>query len=173
MNQPTATDIQAWTKQPDLKAATPEEADRTVRRSVAAFKRFTGLDFSSVPDDLAPEVERAVQGLAELMTIQEGAEYVETLADFDLIQSFSAGNYSETRRSPEDAIKARRLVAWPWLNDLLWGLMTPDKHDEWLVFFDPDTVVPAMDVQEVGWAAERLPYRDSLIEGAPYHWWGA
>lgn len=156
MDAPTATEIQDWTKLTDLKAAPIDEAERTTSRAISSFKRFTGLDFATVSADDAPEIQRAVQGLAELLTVQDSADYLETLADWDLLLSFSAGSYSETRRSAEDAYKARMLVAWPWLNSLLWGLMTPEKYDQWIIFFGAPA--PAWGTQEVEWGAGQLPY---------------
>lgn len=173
MNTPSYADIQSWTKQPDLKAADAVTAERTTARAVASFKKFTWMtDFTQVPDDLAPLVEQAIQGLAELTTVQQSADYLETLADFDLIQSFSAGAYSETRRNAEDAMKARLLVAWPWLSELLWSLMTPDAYDYWFQIIT-GAIPPAFGVQEVAWDAGRPPYVNNPwdIRDAPLFYW--
>ena len=152
MDVPTTADVQGLTRYEELKAATPEMAAQSVDAAISAFKRFTGLDFAQVPVADEPRIRRAVRGLSELLWIQDSPEYIETVADFDLIQSFNAGPYSENRRSPEDARKARLLVAWPWLSDLLWGLMTPDAYAEWDVFFSEDGgTSPAWGVQEVDW----------------------
>jgi hypothetical protein len=124
-----------------------------------------GLAFDQVPADDEPLVQQAVKGLAELTAYQDSPEYLETLADFDLIQNFSAGPYSESRRSPREAMEARMLVAWPWLSNMLWGLMTPDKFDFWTAFFDPKRTAPAFAVQEVDWSGDFWIDRDYL--------WGA
>jgi hypothetical protein len=173
MNAPTAADIQGWTNQPDLKAADSTVAARTVARAIAMFKRFTYLnDFTQIDPEVQPLVEQAIQGLAELFTVQQSADYMETLADFDLLQSFSAGAYSETRRSPEDAQKARLLVAWPWLSELLWSLMTPDAYDYWWQIITGNAV-PAFDVQEVAWGEGRPPYVNNPwdVRDEPYFYW--
>lgn len=171
MEAPSPDDIQEWTKQPALKTAEPDEAERTVARAVSDFRRMTGLDLAGVPDEDAPSVERAIQGLSELLTVQQSEDYLETLADWDLLSSFSAGAYSESRRSPEEAVKARMLVAWPWLSNLLWDLMTDDKRDEYLEL--SGAPVPAFEVQEVDWEAGQIPYITGYPALADSHlFWG-
>jgi hypothetical protein len=166
---PTVEEIQSWTKLALLKEQTPEDAARTLKRALGLLKKFTGIDqafMAQVGAEDESEIERAIQGLAELLSVQESEERLETLADWDLIQSFSAGNYSETRRSPKDAKEAHMLVPWPELNTLLWGLMTDDARDYWFAFFG--VPVPAWDVQEVDWS--RGP---AFFSSDPSYWGGA
>jgi hypothetical protein len=154
MNAPTYTDIQGWTELDALKNAPEAKAQRMAAIAVSGFKRITGqTDFAAIPADDEPIVNQAVTGLAEMAVNQSSAEYLETLSDWDLIQSFNAGNYSETHRSPDDARKARMLVAWPWLSDLLWGLLTPEKYDYWVSFFGGQNA-PAFAVTEVDWSPD-------------------
>lgn len=152
MTAPTTADVLGWTQLDALRAADPATADRLVAVAISMLKRFTGIDFATVSDDDVPVVQYAITGLAELLTYQSSPDYMETLADFDLLQSFNAGNYSETRRDPKAAREARLLVAWPWLSDMLWGLMSPDRYDYWYGLFST-TPPPAFDVQEVDWSA--------------------
>jgi hypothetical protein len=151
MDAPTAADLLEWTKVEDLQNADPADVDRYVARANAAFVKITGLQFASVPAEDEPLVEQAVQGLAESIFYETDEDRIDTLKDFDLIQSLSAGPYSETRRSAEDAMKARMLHAWPWLSSLLWSLLTPDKYDYWISFFGGDPP-PASAIQEVDWS---------------------
>jgi hypothetical protein len=102
--------------------------------------------------------------MSQQLAMQATPEYLETLSDFDHIQSFSAGPYSETRRSPGDAMKARMLNAWPWLSDLLWRMLTPDQYDYWISFFSGDNA-PAFAVTEVDWSDTGL-LGDGYIWGA-------
>ena len=169
MDVPTTPDVQGWTRHEELKNATPEQAALSVDAAISAFRRFTGVDFASVPARPWSRGWRRVRrGLSEMLWIQDSPEYIETAADFDLIQSFNAGPYSENRRSPDDARKARMLVAWPWLSDLLWGLMTPESYEEWDAFFSDDGgTAPAWGVQEVDWGGYGF---DRAYYGRhPYH----
>lgn len=171
MIAPTAADVQGWTEQDTLKNATLTRATRLTAIAISSFKRITGVNFDTVSADDEPLVEHAITGLAEMVMAQSDPEYLETLADFDLIQSFNAGPYSETRRGAEDAMKARRLVAWPWLSDVLWNLLTPDKYDYWVSFFSGKNA-PAWTTQEVDWDFGGRLWGGSL--GADDgHIWGA
>lgn len=150
MIAPSAAQIKEWTELDTLSGASAVKAARTVARANAMFLRFTGLRFESVPVELEPLVEQAVQGLAELLTYQTSPETLEALSDFDLIKSFSAGPYSETRRDPAEAAKARLLVPWPWLSDSLWGFMTPERREFYDVMFGGKPA-PSFSVSEMDW----------------------
>lgn len=170
MNVPDGADVRAWTpitvdwSDYGYDEADDDPLDQPAAMAASTFSIITGhswatiessLDTVSPPltdTDLLPVVQRIVAGLTLMQVAQSQPDYLETLADFDLIQSFSAGAYSETRRSPGDALKARMLVAWPWLSDALWSIMTPDKYDEWV---ERITGVPrpASAVTEVAWNA--------------------
>lgn len=166
MVEPTAADVQSWTKLDALKNAAADDAARIVAVAKSSFLKITGQSWTAILPQDEPLVQQAVKGMAELTSYQDSPEYIETLADFDLIQSFSAGPYSETRRSPGDAMKARLLVAWPWLSDMLWNLLTPEKYDYWTAFFS-DKPTPAFDVQEMNWGDH---YLGEFFDG---HVWGA
>lgn len=112
----------------------------------------TGWDtYEAVPDDKAPLVELAIRLAVEMTAAQSTPEYLETLSDFDLIASFSAGSYSETRRSGDDALKAKMLAAWPPLNQALIAALTDEKRDwylAWLAGYSPAD----FSVTEVDWS---------------------
>lgn len=150
MIPPTAAEVVAATEVDVLKAASPAKAAEIVAVAGSIFQRITGQTWTSVTVADEPIVRRVIRGLSELTAYQDSPEYLETLSDFDLIQNFSAGPYSESRRSPEDARKARLIVAWPWLSDLLWTLLTEDRYEYWWAFFS-DHNLPAFAVQEVDW----------------------
>lgn len=150
MVAPTAEQVQGWTKVTDFANAADADAERYVARANAAFRRITGLRFEDVDSDDVPLVEQAVQGLSESIFYDNTEDRLETLSDFDLIKSFGAGPYNETRRGPEEAMKARLLHPWPWLSSLLWQLLTEDKYDYWMEFFGGNA--PASEIIEVDWS---------------------
>ena len=78
------------------------------------------------------------------------ADIIETAADFMLIQSFSAGSYSESRRSLTELKNAGMIDADPRVNALLWPLLTDDRRDEWLSWLNGKNA-PAFEVTEVDW----------------------
>lgn len=153
MIAPTAAEILAASKFSFAEAGYADETalEPLVAAAGGLLTTITGLEWADITPAQEPLVLLAVGGMSEQLAMQSTPEYLETLADFDLIQSFSAGPYSETRRSPEDAMKARKLNAWPWLSDLLWQLLTPDKRDEWLAFFSGQNA-PAFAVTEMDWS---------------------
>jgi hypothetical protein len=165
MDIPSAAELRSWSKLGFGELGYADDADlqRLIVRAGAALRRLTGRDLAvDVPDYEEPLFQQALQGLTEQLAFQTQQENLETLSDFDLIQSFSAGPYSETRRSPKEAFEARMLNAWPWLNSLLWSILSPDMLDYWEAFFGGSTP-PAWSVSEVDWGA---------YEDIPYYGWG-
>jgi hypothetical protein len=162
---PTAAEILAASQFDFPTAGYADEAalEPLVAAGGSLLTTITGLEWADITPAQEPLVLLAVRGMTEQLAMQSTPEYLETLADFDLIQSFSAGPYSETRRSAEDAMKARKLNAWPWLSDLLWQLLTPDKRDEWLAYFEGENA-PAFAVTEMEWDSY-YPY-DGYVWGA-------
>lgn len=170
MIPPTAAEVREWSK---LDFGTLDYGDDAslgvlVAQATAALILITGQNLASLDPALEPLAQQAIRGLTEQLAYQAQPDMIETLSDFDLIQSFNAGPYSETRRSAEDAIKARLLNAWPWLNALLWGLLTPDKYDYWTNFFG-GTHAPAFAVSEMDWGA----YQDFPPFGTAGPMWGS
>ena len=152
MVAPTASEVRGWSKL-DFDALGYEDNSALqvlVDRAVANFYNTTGQVLANVPAALEPLVQQAVQGLTEQAGYRAQEDNLETLSDFDLISTFSAGGYSETRRSPDEMMKARMINAWPWLFRLLWVLLTPDKYDYWTFFFSGD-VAPSFAVTEMNW----------------------
>lgn len=153
MDAPSASDVKGWSQSDLITGATPARLAQNVAIAISTFKKITGQsNFEVITEDDTAMVQRAITGLAEMVAQQSDPDYLEELSDWDLISSFSAGPYSETRRSPDEARKARLIVAWPWLSDLLWGLLTPDQYDWWVMFFS-GVNAPAFAVTEVDWRA--------------------
>jgi hypothetical protein len=83
------------------------------------------------------------------------ADQIETIADFKLISSFSAGSYSETRRSIQELRDASLIDADPFVNEYLWPLMTLEKRDEWWGWLTGKNP-PAFEVTEMIWDGDPL-----------------
>lgn len=157
MDTPTADSIRLLSKAPwgewGYGSASPDPLAPIIDAANAFVLQTTGHEtFAAVPDAQAPLVVLAVRLATEMFAAQTTPEYLETLSDFDLLASFSAGSYSEQRRSPEDMAKARMLAPWPPVHAALLAAMTPEKRDDYLAFLDGKTV-PAWEVSEVNWMA--------------------
>lgn len=152
MIAPTTEELVAASTQATFTGGAEGQQTRWVASGVAAWLRFTGARYELVAAEDEPLVFDAVRALSELAALDQSEDRQETLADFDLLKSFSAGSYNETRRDADEARKARALVAWPWLNTRLWDFMTPDKRAYWIDFFAAPGEVPAAGVTEVDWS---------------------
>lgn len=156
MDAPTAKEIREWSKVDfdDLDFPEPAEPEketdpleRPVNRANLWLQHTTGRIYSllEVPTEKEPEetdeafalrvleAEWLMQSmqLASMMLVEHAVfvaqpEHAETSADFNQIQSFSAGSYSETRRSPNS--RSRGLHPWSDLADLLNDLLTDEKR---------------------------------------------
>lgn len=150
--KPTAADIRRWSKVDfdDLDFEIIDDTDRLerpVERANIWLQHTTGRIFAllSIPNAKEPEetdeafaervleaewlissMQLAVQMLVEYAVFLAQPEHAETASDFNQIQSFSAGSYSETRRSPNS--RTRGLHPWSDLADLLNDLLTDEKR---------------------------------------------
>lgn len=178
MQIPTASDVRTWSRI-DFGAlgypeATPDPLQVLVDRAAAYVGGVTGRVASDFPtgDPLIPVVEQAVQLRTEQLAYESQEDYVETAAD-DVVQSFSAGNYSETRVDPLKRAAMHTLNANPALERALWLCMTPDKQDEWTALLG-GAHVPAVNVAEVDWSGVYGPYESvpgAWETGAPGRIW--
>lgn len=121
---------------------------RLVDRAIALVGYYTGRawadDGTFTPANLSPLADQAVQVVTEFLAFRAEAA-PETLSDFDMIESFTAGSYSEQHRSPADMAKA----GFASLQALLWPLMTEEAQDQWLFLMGagnrPDFSVTGVD----------------------------
>lgn len=157
MDAVTVEQITTWSKLDfdGLGYDDPDALQTLVDRATGDVMRWTGRTLADMPSELETAAQEAIQRATEYKAMREQEEVLETVADFDLIQNFSVTGYSETRRSADDAKKAQMIVAWPLLNDLLWGLATDDQKDEWYATWG--VTVPAFEVTEVDWSNSALP----------------
>jgi hypothetical protein len=137
---PTASEIRSWSRVDfdDLDFEEPgrDEVDpleKPVRRANLWLQHTTGQIYEDL-DERATDIETQwiieSMHLASMMLVEHAAfvaqpEIAATSADFNMVQSFSAGSYSETRRSPNS--RSRGLHPWTDLADLLYDLMTDEK----------------------------------------------
>lgn len=135
---PTVDDVREWSKVDfdELEFEEPEGSnidplERIVLRSALWLQFTTGREFgefegeSLEEDHLLAGMQQAVKMLVEYEAYLAQPEHAETASDFNEIQSFSAGNYSETRRSPNS--RTRGLHPWHALDELLYDLLTDER----------------------------------------------
>lgn len=113
---------------------------------------FDGAQPISASPEMNTLTRQAVRMRVEQIVMQKQPGYVDTATD-DLLSSFSVGSYSESRRDLPLGNKASPplLNSWPELNNLLWSVMTPERHDYW-VAATGGVNEPAFLVQEVDWS---------------------
>jgi hypothetical protein len=171
VNRPTAADIREWSKVDFDSLTYSDDADLQLVID-RATDYITWMCGRPCDDTLPTQYERvyaqAVQYKTEDMAFIDQPENVETIGDFMLISSFSAGSYSETRRGLEELAKAKLIDADPRLSSLLWGLMTDDKRDFWEDWL-ASVNAPAFEVTEVDWSLTHLgSYGPGMASDAAY-----
>jgi hypothetical protein len=165
---PTRDSIRAWTAL-DLAGLgygtdAPGDAKLQVQldRAVMYLGWVTSRQYADGQTDTFPLVktamDQAVQMRAEQVILGLAADQLETVGDVDLIATFSAGPYSETRKDTE--ARKQSLNPWPMLDDLLWlllGLFPGETNDRvlerygyWLYLLRGINV-PAWQVVETDW----------------------
>lgn len=141
-----------------LDVGDPDPLVDPVAIAQAQLPGIIGWTLANLPPALDPLAQRAITLLALKVATDLSPDRLETLADFDLLQSMSAGGYSETRRSADEALKLQKfgLTGWPGLDSILIGLMSPEKRDEFLALM-MGTNAPAFAVTEPNWLGEWYP----------------
>jgi hypothetical protein len=99
--------------------------------AVAEFQAVTGIDLTAVAadDKRIPLINKALRMFVEYDAASGQMEILETAADYNMVQSMSAGGYSETRRGivqPNPWV----LHPWPALNGLLNGIINFDTQGQ-------------------------------------------
>jgi hypothetical protein len=131
---------------------------------------------ATMPAAYARRAARAVVMRTQQQVTQADPDAVESAAD-ELTSNQGAGGASESRRAFSDyksANEALLVNRWPALNDLLWGVMTPDAQAWWRAFLKGEMpAVPSgyleggFNVTEVAWD---LVHADPYSDVAPgYH----
>lgn len=161
MAAPTAAQVREASKIPfaslGFSAPQGDDADplqTLVNEAVEFVEWATGRTFPSMPSQFSASAARAVRILTGVMAYQEQEDVIETIADFGFIQSFSAGNYSETRRSIADVSKSGIICNNILLHKTLWMVMTDEKRDEWQSTLT-GVNAPAFETTEIAWGGWR------------------
>lgn len=175
MLTPTAENVRSWSLVDFEELGYPAPADPDpdplqvqVNRAVAYVQAVTGrtLDPSWTDPLLEPVAEQCVQLRTEQLVYEAQPDYLETAND-DVVASFSAGDYSETRVDPLKRAAMHVLNANPALNRALWTAMTDDMQDYWIGILSGKNA-PAFALTEVDWSGILGPY-----EAVPGAWGGA
>jgi hypothetical protein len=159
---PTVAQIDSWSRIDFGSLDDPfTDADLQIRldRAIAYLEATTGRLFDdSMPGPLVPIAQEATQLRIEQMVMQEQEDYTETVNN-DQVQSFTAGNYSESRRSPRDRYTGLttglpEINSNPWLNRDIWLLCTSDMRMYWTATLQGQSAVsliPSFAVTEADW----------------------
>lgn len=173
MIAPTSDDIRSWSKV-DFDALgyasdTPDPLDVVVARSCAYVTSITGRPIDSTTTDavLVPMLQECIQLRCEQIAFQSDNDFAETAND-DVVQSFTAGSYSETHVDPIKRGQARILNSNPRLAALLWQCMTDDQRDLWLAWTTGARVPAQAITGEVDWQERFGPYE--TLPGIPDVW---
>lgn len=153
MDAPDAEAVRGWSKVDfdSLGYADDTDLQVLVDRASAMYVQITGRPMdSTMPVEFAPLAEQATQRMTEILAFQAQQDYAETLSDFQLLSNFSAGPYSETRRSLTEIRGAPMLVGDPGLNAALFASMTPERYEFWYGWLTGNNP-PAFEITEVDW----------------------
>ena len=144
---PTVDDLKTWSRVDfgSLDAPyTDDDLQVRIDRACSYLFAYTGRPMdTTMPPPLVNIAEEAVQLRVEQMCFQEQPDYVETGND-DLIQSFTAGNYSESRHEPGRQRYAGATTGIPEMNPNgilnrdMWLLCTPEMQEYWRYIIQGD-----------------------------------
>jgi hypothetical protein len=155
MDAPTVEDVKGWSRL-DFGALDEPYSDDDLAVLLARAMDYvwsvTGQTLATVPVPLVTMAQEAIQMRCEQVAIQSGTDYTEEAAD-DLVQTFGAGAYNQSRRNLAQEGPQRGLPLLnphPGLNQRLWLLATDDMRDYWWSLF-AGTMPPGMEVTEVDW----------------------
>ena len=124
---------------------------------------FSWITGRPVDDTMPSQYEElttlALSRMTATLAYQEQPEQIETIADFLVLTSFSAGAYSETRRSLTELRDAKLISGDPILNGMLMPLLTDERLEWWFSWWTGVTP-PAFEVTEVNWDGTWILPRD-------------
>jgi hypothetical protein len=139
--------------------ANPGGLQEIVDQAESMFWRVTGQTLDEITPNApgsnlspgpAPLVRRVITGMTEHFVMAGSPDTLDTQSDWDLIQSFSAGPYSETRRGAADMMQGRMLFPVPWISMALWSLCSFERYSFWIQFFS-GVNMPAWETGDVFW----------------------
>ena len=157
---PTVDELKSWSRVDFTSLDAPyTDDDLQVRidRTTGYLQAYTGrMMDDTLPPQLVPIAQDAYQLRVEQIAFMEQPDYVETANDY-AVQSFTAGNYSETRKEPGRTRYAGATTGLPplnpneMLNQDIWLLCTPEMQAYWQ-FVLQGTSIPSVATTEVDWA---------------------
>jgi hypothetical protein len=160
---PTVADIKSWSRVDFGSLDDPySDADLQVQldRAVDYLQMTTGRLWDiTMPPPLVPIAQEATQLRVEQTCFYSQSDTVETSND-ENIQSFSAGNYSETRHEPGRSRYTGLTTGIPqvnpmdWLNRDIWMLCTQQMQEYWSLVISGVSAfagVPTIETTEVDW----------------------
>jgi hypothetical protein len=160
MEPVTATQVRAWSQVRFERFGLVEDTDlqEFVNRATGYVFIVTGQTYESMTDDVfgmlvQSQLRQAIQMRTEQVVLQGKRGYVGSAAEKDVIQSFSAGGYSETRTTggfSRAGAAEKSINSWPALSELLWLLMT-DERFAWWVAFTSGQSAPDFTIEEYDW----------------------
>lgn len=131
-----------------------------VVQAEAWLTQITGRQFVTMPPPLEPIATQLVVMRTEQIALRQQEDYVEGAND-DIIGSFSAGGYSETKHDPNRRGESRTINSNPSIAELLWMMLSPfpgypdenvdQMYDFWRSLLG-GTNAPAFAVTEVDWS---------------------
>lgn len=129
---PSAAEIRAeWPQAPWAEYGYPDPTlgqfdplEMLVTEGIVEFLGMTGVDPTSAAmstDKRLPIIRKALKMLVGFNAGGLQPEILDTAIDFDLLSSFNAGGYSESRRGHRGALGSENVILHPWpaLNKLL------------------------------------------------------
>lgn len=174
---PTAADVRGWSKvdfsdseigYPPPSGGASDSLQFVVDQAVAYVAQVTARNVDgTMPTVLVPVAQAAVLRRTEQLVQMSREDNVETAGEVDLVQSFSAGAYEETRRDTSSKQNGpSTLNPWPELERILWLLLTEtpdeiaaggnptvsDRRDYWRWILGQGSQLPAWETVEVDWS---------------------
>lgn len=168
---PTTDDVRAWSDLDFARFGYGTDARGETRlalqlaRAEAYLTYITSRTYAQAQTDqfaLAKlTMDQVVQMRTEQLIMVMAADQIETAGDIDLIASFGAGAYNETRRDTTTRpASGKNLNPWPALDSLLWMLLglfpgednegVLNQFDYWRFLLTGQTA-PAWQAVEVDW----------------------
>jgi hypothetical protein len=159
VNVPTTDEIRAWStvRWPRFGVTDDALLQERINRAAAYVAFVTGQNFDAPTvaswatlTSTETLLRQAIQLRTEQITVQGGRGHISSAAENEVVQSFTAGSYSESRRDPARRGEQKSLNTWPALDELLWMLMTDERYGWWYAYITGKPF-PATWVEEVEW----------------------
>jgi hypothetical protein len=160
---PTVADLKGWSRV-DFSGLDGPYSDTDLQVQISRACDYLAMVTGRPIDDTMPPplvsiAQEAVQLRVEQVAFQSQEDYAADTNDNN-IQSFSAGNYSETRKEPGRTRYAGLTTGIPvinpneWLNYDIWLLCIPQMQEYWSLVINGASSfanVPSIETTEIDW----------------------